>query len=443
MKITKPRSPRVRLFALLGLLLLSALASAAAEVLHGRVSISVQHTDLAEVFEMLSRQGRVNILLGKGVDGDVSVNLYDVTLHEAIARIAAAAGYAVERIDDTYFVVSRDEAGKDIVDGLTQTRAFKVQYTEPDLVANIMQNHLSRYGKITALPDRNMLVVEELPDFMSRMERLLTEIDHEPTQILIEGQILEVILDNTDTYGLDWAKLFKSDGGTGAFGLQGLAAPGAPGLFFSLVNPNVEAALNALSSTGRVRTLSTPKLLALEHREAQVIIGDRTGYRVTTTIDQVTTESIRFFDSGIILKVIPFVDRSGHIMMDIHPEVSTATVSDGIPSLKTTEVSTQLLAADGQTIFIGGLIRNSTSSRRNGVPILRDLPLLGRLFGNSEDIVVNTETVVLITPRIMRPGINVIDQAELSRLEVIDRRLSEAGEKIDHTFDAPIRELSN
>ena len=103
---------------------------------------------------------------------------------------------------------------------------------------------------------------------------------------------------------------------------------------------------------GRVRTLSTPKLLALEHEEAEVIIGDRIGYRVTTTINQVTTESIEFLESGIILNVQPYVDRNGRIMMDIHPEVSTGTITnDGMPNQTTTEVTTQLLADDGQTIF--------------------------------------------------------------------------------------------
>ena len=402
----------------------------------GRLSITIQHTDVAEVFEMLSRHGRVNILLGANVSGEVSINLYDVTVSEAINTIATASGYAVERTENVFFIVGREEAGKDIAGALTAIRSFKVQYSDPEAVAEILENHLSRYGKITTLPERKLLIVEELPDFMARLETLLGQLDHQPTQILIEARILEITLDSTDTFGIDWSKLFDSGGGSGSFGLQGLAATGAPGLFFTLVNPNIEAALSALTDMGRVRTLSTPKLLALEHEEAEVIIGDRIGYRVTTTINQVTTESIEFLESGIILNVQPYVDRNGRIMMDIHPEVSTGTITnDGVPNQTTTEVTTQLLADDGQTIFIGGLMRSTVGDRRAGAPLISKIPLLGRLFRNSEKVIVKTETVVLITPRVIPPGSSEPHNAEASRLDSIGWELDAESFLIEKIFE--------
>ncbi|MCB1747052.1 MAG: type II secretion system protein GspD [Gammaproteobacteria bacterium] len=392
----------VLLLALLTLLHGAAVVQAAPPP--GRLSMSVQHGDVAELFETLSRQGQVNVLVGAGVSGEVSVSLYDVTVDEAVRAVAAAAGFAVEHKDGNYYIVNRDDAGRERADSLTEVRAFKVQYTDPAGMQEILVNHLSRYGKVTAVPERKLLVVEDKPDFLARVERILAEVDRQPVQILIEAQILEVTLDRTQTYGLDWSRLFTHDKGGGAFGVQGLAAPGTPGLFMTLVSANVEAALNALDEDGKVRTLSTPKLLALEHQEAEVVIGDRIGYRVTTTINQVTTESVDFIESGVILKVTPFVDRTGRIMMEIHPEVSTGSVSDGIPSVSTTEVTTQLLAADGQPIFIGGLMRTTKSDRKQGVPVLRDVPLVGKLFSNDEALTLNTETVVLITPRIVQPG---------------------------------------
>ncbi|MCZ6887600.1 MAG: hypothetical protein O7H39_03815, partial [Gammaproteobacteria bacterium] len=277
----------------------------------GNISLSVRYADIAEVFEMLSREGKTNILLSSDVSGEVSVNLYDVSLEQAVRTVATAAGYAVEYDDGTYYIVSREEAGKDIAGGLTEVRSFKIQYSDPELVAEILENHLSRYGKITALPERNLLVVEDLPDFIRRLENLLTELDKQPTQILIEARILEITLDASDTYGIDWTRLFSSDGGVGRVAAQGFASLTAPGLFFGLFNSNVEAVLNALSVKGRVRTLSTPKLLTLEHEEAEVIIGDEIGYRVTTTINQVTTESVEFLETGIIMRVKCYVDRAG------------------------------------------------------------------------------------------------------------------------------------
>jgi len=261
---------------------------------------------------------------------------------------------------------------------------------------------------------------------------------------LIEARILEISLDDNETYGIDWSRILSvNDGGVtsnsdSSFGIQGLNAPTSAGFFFSLINPNITVALNALDAKGRVRTLSTPKLLALEHQEAEVIIGDRTGYQVTTTINQVTTESIAFLESGVILRVLSFVDHSGRIMMQIHPEVSTATVNNSIPSLSTTEVSTNFLAEDGQTIFIAGLMRNSTSKRREGVPLLSDIPLLGRAFSNSEDISINTETVVMITPYIVEAGHDLFMTESSLKMDEHERALELDKRKVEKKIEKKI-----
>ena len=410
----------------------------------GKVSISVQNTELNEVFEMLSREGKINILLSNGVSGEISVNLYDVGLEESVRIIAAAAGFAVEHIEGSYFIVPRTEAGKDHAGGITHLKTFKVQYSDPEQIAEILGKHLSRYGKITALTERRLLVVEELPEFLERIEHLLIELDSQPKQILIEARILEISLDDNETYGIDWSRILSvNDGGVtsnsdSSFGIQGLNAPTSAGFFFSLINPNITVALNALDAKGRVRTLSTPKLLALEHQEAEVIIGDRTGYQVTTTINQVTTESIAFLESGVILRVLSFVDHSGRIMMQIHPEVSTATVNNSIPSLSTTEVSTNFLAEDGQTIFIAGLMRNSTSKRREGVPLLSDIPLLGRAFSNSEDISINTETVVMITPYIVEAGHDLFMTESSLKMDEHERALELDKRKVEKKIEKKI-----
>ncbi len=166
-----------------------------------------------------------------------------------------------------------------------------------------------------------------------------------------------------------------------------------------------------------MHTLSTPKLLALENQEASAVIGDRIGYRVTTTINQVTTESIQFLETGVILRVTPSVDQHGRVMLRIHPEVSSATVTGGIPSKKSTEVTTQLLCDDGESIFIGGLIKNTTGLRRSGVPLLKDLPGVGRAFSHTDESTTMTETVVVITPRIVRRAAETAGEMKLEKME--------------------------
>lgn len=174
-----------------------------------------------------------------------------------------------------------------------------------------------------------------------------------------------------------------------------------------------EHRVNTLVSSAASDTVSfaLPKLLTIENRESSVIIGDRRGYSVTTTINQVTAESIEFLESGVILRVTPSVDAAGKIMLDIHPEVSTGVVdtTSGIPSQTTTEVSTRMIVYDGQTVFVGGLIKNTVDESRQSVPLLGKIPGIGRLFSNSQKTSLKTETIVFITPTVIDASVAALD----------------------------------
>ena len=292
------------------------------------------------------------------------------------------------------------------------------------------------------------MVVEDLPEFITHIERILYQMERAPAQILIEARIYTITLDETQKFGIDWTKTFSAAGGGGNFGVEnlgkqatnlaiGAAVGGPPGLFFNYLNNNIEAQLNLLSQKGKARALATPKILALEHQEAQVIIGARTGYKVTTTINLVTTESIQFLESGVILRVTPYIDNFGHIMMDIHPQVSKTSFRGKdleIPSLATTEVNTRLLVEDGQTIFIGGLIDNSVDSSHQGVPFLEDIPFLGYLFAKESDLAKNTETIVMIKPVIIKQDKMDLITAPNSKIENFNNTINQKSEKIDGFF---------
>jgi len=300
-------------------------------------------------------------------------------------------------------------------------RTFKVQYSDPKQVAEILTKYLSRHGKVTPLIDRRMIVIEDTPEFLERASKLLLELDAQPKQILIEAKVLEVTLNDGENYGVDWSKVFGSTNSTsGSFGTNGLtsgSATGGPkqaGFFFSLANKNLEIFLEAQSTRNRIRTLSTPKLLAMENQEAKAVIGNSTGYMVTTTINQVTTQSVQFLESGVILRVIPSVDQQGRVLLKVHPEVSSTTLNAGIPDKKSTEVTTDLLCEDGQSVFIGGLIKKVSNKDKTGVPILGDIPGIGRLFSTTTETVNNTETVVIITPKIVRDPRAISDFTEES-----------------------------
>jgi type II secretory pathway component GspD/PulD (secretin) len=384
-------------------------------------SFMFRDTPIAELFEMIARRERINITLGKGVTGNVAVSLYDMTPREAIFAIAEAGGFQVLTRANGYLVVSPAQAAAETTPTQAmQVRALKVQYSDPALVAEILGKYVGRGGKITVLPQRQMIVVEDTPEGMARIVALLREVDVQPRQIMIEAKILEITLDANENFGIDWTRIFSADGAN-TIGTTGLAQRGVAGLVFNYVNRNVDVYLSALSNKGRVRTLATPKLLALENQEATTNIGDKLGYRLTTTINNVTSESIQFLETGVILRVTPSVDSDGRIVLRVRPEVSSGSVSAGIPSKKTTEVSTQMVAEDGQAILIAGLIKTSEGRRRIGIPLLGDVPGIGKLFSNNETTGSSTETIVMITPRIVRdartlaleqPSIDKVQRAE-------------------------------
>ena len=384
----------------------------------------MKDAELADVMDMISREQRINIFVSTDSNEQVSFSLYDMEQPDAIRAIANAAGLAVEHYDGNYFIVERDEAGKYAPDALTQVRSFELQYIPVDDMQNLLEPYLSEYGEITVFEEKNIFLIEDTPQFLRRTAALIREIDQQPTQILIEAKILEITLTDEDSYGLDWTKFFNSKEGSGEFGTQGLSNPTSPGLFFDYANDNIAAALNALTSQGRVRTLSSPKLLAVEDQESSVIVGDRRGYSVTTTINQVTTESVEFLESGVILRVTPWVDSEGKFLMDIHPEVSTGVINPltGIPSQTTTEVSTRMIVPNGETIFVGGLIKQSVEESKSGVPVVGRIPGIGRLFSNRDNTKTKTETIVLITPTILSDRSRLVEEDTIEVIQQMEQR---------------------
>ncbi len=417
-----------------------------------KVTLVVRDADVREVFETIARANQVNVAMSDAVGGKVSVSLHDVFVDDAIDAIAQTAGFAVERRRGTYVVVAYDAVGRDHTDGATAVRSFKIQYGDPEQVKQILEKHLSRFGRITALPERSMVVAEDRPEFLARLARILEEVDRQPRQVLLEAKVLEIGLDKDDSLGVDWNTLVNSTGTDVTVGVRGFTSGTAPGLFFDVFGDKIEGAIEALTGEGRVRTLASPRLLAMEHEEAEVLVGERLGFRVTTTINQVTTESVQFIDSGVILRFTPSIDRQGRVLLALHPEVSTGTITDGIPSVTTTEVTTQLLAEDGERIFIGGLIRDTATESRRGVPLVSRIPLLGLLASRNEWSHRSTETVVIVKATV-RPlaGGSAVDAEQELRLErfepELERRRSDLEADLDFfdlraATDPPPQEVS-
>jgi type II secretory pathway component GspD/PulD (secretin) len=397
------------------------------------MSYTFRDRPIEELFNMIARTARINIVLARGVSGNVSISLYDLTVRQAIEAIAEAGGYSVSERPGGFLISDAKTAQQELA-RTTQVRAMKVRYTDVKKAGEILTRQLGLNGTVTVLESGKTLVVESTEAGLARAARVLREIDGPPQQILIEAKILEITLDRGDTYGVDWSRIFNANG-PDTVGTTGFAANVGPRFFFNVVNNNIEAHLTALTNKGRVHTLATPRLLAMEDQEASTNVGDQIGYRLTTTINNVTTESIQFLETGVILRVTPSIDSEGRIAMKIRPEVSSGSVSAGIPSKKTTEVNTQLIARDGQPVLIGGLIKSSSSFRRQGIPLLADLPLLGRAFSSTDDGGSTTETIVLITPHIVAETGAMVDPLSRDKVDKAERILDLRGAVMDRKIE--------
>ena len=401
--------------------------------------VRFRNADLQDVISTLSEQGGFNIVSGPNISGKVTYDLRKVTTIQALDAALKINGYGIETIGDIMFVRpldqiisqqetnsnSREITSEQSVPGMLNSKSYRVVYSDVSEITSALKENTSKHGRVTVNKSNNIIIVEDTAERMRRIDEIFKSMDVVPRQVLIEARILEVRLGNDMQIGVDWSNVFK--GGDASYTLSGANfarrpnSSGSAGLFFEIVTPHFEMFLNALQEKGDLKTLATPKLLALDNREAEIIIGGRLGFRVTTTVNQVTTESIEFLDVGTMLKITPRISDDGYILLNIHPEVSEGVIDQGLPSETTTEVTTRVIIRDGESIFIGGLIRDRKEKTVEQIPILGSIPLIGPLFRNTTDSVSRTETVVMITPHIVGAGSAAIMQQEKERVDSFDQ----------------------
>ena len=258
----------------------------------------------------------------------------------------------------------------------------------------------------------NSLVVLATPNEYRQIESALHKLDIIPLQVLIEATIAEVTLTDQLKYGVQW--FFNSGNtdvtlSTAASGAVSSSFPGFSALFAS--GSDIRVVLNALDSVTDVNVISSPQLLVLDNRTAELQVGDQVPVATQSAVSLVTPDapvvnSIEFKDTGIVLRVTPRVNAGGLIILDVEQEVSDviATTTSGIdsPTIQQRRIKSSVAVQSNTTIALGGLIKNRKTNTTSGVPILSHIPILGLLFGSTDDKIERTELLVLIKPRIIR-----------------------------------------
>ena len=387
-----------------------------------RLSLSIQDADIQSVLKALSIKKKLNIVTSKDVSGKISVNVYNLTLKEVLDAIITINGFSYIQKDNIIFVTKGNESsGSNFLD--EEVRIFRLHYADMDEVEKAISKFVTESAKITFYKPEKTLIIEDVSQNLDQVEKVLEAVDVPPRQVLIETKILQIRLNDDTSLGIDWSDTFSGFfNSSGEIFTQGFTGA-TQGFFFNILNSDFSLFLEALQNITEVNTLSSPSLLALHNKEATIIIGEKLGYYVTTATEATVLQSVEFLDTGTQLILTPQVIDDNRVIMKIHPEVSDGIVIDGLPSKNTAEVTTNLMAPDGGTIFIGGLIRDRKEDIKNRVPVLGSIPLLGALFSKTTNITSRTEIVVLITPHIISNANTKILEKGSQKVNTVEKDL--------------------
>jgi type IV pilus assembly protein PilQ len=228
-------------------------------------------------------------------------------------------------------------------------------------------------------------------------------------QVAIEAMILSVKLADSNKLGVNFELLKDRNNARIISGVppNSLAAidVNSGGLKVDFLNGNTTVFVEALETVGDTNIIATPRLLALNKQKAEILIGSQLGYVNTTQTETAATQSVEFLEVGTQLRIRPFISTDGLIRMEVHPELSTGRVRvEGgftLPDKDLTTVTTNVIAQDGSTVVIGGLIREDLDTAATQIPLFGSLPGVGFLFRQKTDKIDRREILVLITPRIL------------------------------------------
>ena len=281
---------------------------------------------------------------------------------------------------------------------------------------------------VRVMADRinNTLLIHAVPAEYERIAATLKRLDVQRAQILIEASIVEVTLGDGLEYGLQWTFNGGVGDGRSGRGVIGAAAAGgtlaadgstAAGISnaftYTLRNAagNISAVLTALANKSLVKVMSSPSLMVLDNHTAAIQVGTQQPVNTGTTISgtsNITTTNIQYKDTGVMLGVTPSVSAGDLVTLDIDQIVtdlgadSSSAATSGYPTFLQRQINSKVAVRSGETLVLGGLIKDSASSGKAGVPLLSSIPVVGALFGRHRNTADRTELLVILTPRVLR-----------------------------------------
>jgi len=407
----------------------------------GTFTMEVEGADIRTVLKAIAEFSGRNIVVGKDVKGTVKVALRNVSWQDALRTVLRSNGLdytdegGILRVDDAAKLnseaVDRETARAKQAELVPlETAIIKLNYANAAELSMALQSSISRRGQMQVDKRTNSLIVSDLPANIETVTKMAQALDSTTPQIEITAKLVDVDAEALRGLGVEWHE------GTKPLFWDGIDDPNNPGqkilpgggpvhsddytvqvagehhtglsdptttLTFGVFKnwASLEGQLQLLEQSRKANIISNPRVTTVDNREAKILVGQK----IPLIVQDVAGNPVSQLQTiGIQLKVTPHLTQDKKIVMDLHPEVSDlstqSTVQGGV-IINTSEADTRVMVDDGQTAVIGGLIRTNDSHVRRGIPLLKDIPLVGVLFRSDNTIKQNRELIIFVTPRIM------------------------------------------
>jgi type II secretory pathway component GspD/PulD (secretin) len=319
------------------------------------------------------------------------------------------------------------------------------QSTTTQQASNQITSLLSSEGKVLYGNEPNSIMVMDYPDNIQHISEFLDIMDAIPPQVVIEARVVEVKLQGEHALGVNWTLVANGKTSMHPFGFlsdwrtlspitQSIPykntsyPPATTGgtvenpFTLTIFDKNINMVISTLANSLKTEVLSAPRVTTVNNRDAEMKVVQKLPWAeptVTTSTTGITiTWAIKFESVGITLKVRPTITEDGSISMVLTPEISehtsdypltvTAggeTVDYTVPVIDSRSASTKVIVGNGQTLIIGGLIKDTSTKGATKVPYLGDIPILGNLFGGKKNVKNKTELLIFVSPTIVTPAV--------------------------------------
>ncbi len=388
--------------------------------------LEFQGADIRTVIYFLADYGNVNVVVAPDVKGSVTISVKNVTWKQGLEIIGRTYDLAIVFEDGGYIRVLpageyRDEItqvekhklNKQTLSPL-ETRIIRINNSTSDDVVNAVDGLLTTRGKATSDPRTNSIILQDVPDNLPTMVRYIGELDQPPRQIKISAQLLEVnskyLLElgtelGFTTNGSSNGTAINNSGSTK--GVTDRVTDEFGRYKFGAINADwtLDGLISTIVSDGKGKVVAHPEITTIENKEARIQMGQKVPIKQFDRSGNVTTT---FEEVGTILEVTPHITADDQILMELRPERSFAEISAAGVIISTNNASTNIIVHDGQTAVIGGLTTEDSNELEVGIPIVKDIPILGNLFKYTKKTKESRDLIILVTPTIVQDDLAAV-----------------------------------